>query len=55
VVYARHGTYHGNTLYQFENVGYNVCMYDDLQEPAVTASCTKTSDHFEWFVWNVGL
>ncbi|HTU75024.1 MAG TPA: hypothetical protein VMG38_16030 [Trebonia sp.] len=54
-VYATHGTYHSNTLYQFENIEYDVCMYDDLQAPAITASCGQTSDHFEWFVWSVGL
>ncbi|HTU76248.1 MAG TPA: hypothetical protein VMG38_22250 [Trebonia sp.] len=53
-------TYHSNTIWELQNYfmsgGANtpdgVCLYDDLQEPAVFDDCSKTSDHFMWFIWS---
>jgi len=40
----------GHTVWQFLNVYTAECMYDDLQQPAIQASCVPT-DKFEWFYW----
>jgi hypothetical protein len=53
-------TYHSNTIWQLQNYGLSdgvsnpdgVCLYDDLQEPAVYSDCGDTSDEFMWFIWS---
>jgi hypothetical protein len=50
------GTYHSQTVWAFFSFYNGGCLYDDLQEPAVTTDCTSTgqyqTDTFMWFVWD---
>jgi len=50
------GTYHSQTVWAIFNEYNGDCLYDDLQEPAVTAECVSTAqyltDTFEHFVWD---
>jgi hypothetical protein len=50
------GTYHSQTVWAIFNNYNGDCLYDDLQEPAVTAECDSTAqyltDTFEHFVWD---
>jgi hypothetical protein len=48
----REGTYHNQTIWEFlDYYSPGQCLYDDLQDPAIEASCTD-SDGFEHFVWD---
>jgi hypothetical protein len=50
------GTYHSQTVWAVFNEYNGGCLYDDLQEPAVTTECVSTgqfqTDAFEHFVWD---
>jgi hypothetical protein len=50
------GTYHSQTVWAIFNEYNSDCLYDDLQEPAVTVECDSTAqyltDTFEHFVWD---
>ena len=47
------GTYHSQTVWLFSSLYNDGCLYDDLQEPAITTGCgAYQTDTFEHFIWD---